>query len=194
MWSRDWGGRVFLFYTLSCCSHIMQPIRDDVMLQHTAGERQWRVRGRRGGGALSFIYLFRLNFGSNRKQKRETRSDKNHVKFKMFPESRWRLNMRQNLKTRFRFYSNQRFKKEKTGIRSKKNQNQGHQRNAVTCCILTGSGTEWGSFNGASRASSRARVSSSNSLKPNTDLIESATSNKENSALKKRSFCFIVEK
>lgn len=120
MWSRDWGGRVFLFYTLSCCSHIMQPIRDDVMLQHTAGERQWRVRGRRGGGALSFIYLFRLNFGSNRKQKRETRSDKNHVKFKMFPESRWRLNMRQNLKTRFRFYSNQRFKKEKTGIRSKK--------------------------------------------------------------------------
>lgn len=40
-----------------------------------------------GGGALSFIYSFRLNFGSNRKQKRETRSDKNHVKFKMFPES-----------------------------------------------------------------------------------------------------------
>lgn len=101
LWSRDWGGRVFLFYTLSCCSHIMQPIRDDVMLQHTAGERQWSEwGGGGGGGALSFIYSFRLNFGSNRKQKRETRSDKNHVKFKMFPESRWRLNMRQNLKAR----------------------------------------------------------------------------------------------
>lgn len=51
------------------------------------GESEGGGGGGGGGGALSFIYSFRLNFGSNRKQKRETCSDKNHVKLKTFPEN-----------------------------------------------------------------------------------------------------------
>lgn len=68
--------------------------------------------------------------------------------------------MRQNLKARagnknldFTQIKDSKKKKQEFDLKSKnqlraaemqKNQNQGHQRNAVTCCILTGSGTEEG--------------------------------------------------